>query len=285
MKAALSVLLVVVALAGVYGQTCLNVDGLMMIKSFEGFRAKRYQDSEGIWTIGYGTLCSTGTLKCPGPVTEAAAAAELSRAIASKFGPCVRSTVKAALNNNQYSALVSFAYNVGCGALTNVVSSTGGKLSGFPARMKLYNKARVNGVLTMSQDLVRRRNAEAALFESKKASGCATQNGGAPTAGGVDPFNSASIPPVFNGANAGAALGTPSLGFPVHPPVNFASPILPPSTQGRVLAEGEDTGKVNWVKDTPQTKRKLKMGGLNKKKGLKATALKKKRAGSTAQKV
>ncbi len=74
----------------------------------------------------------------------------------------------------------------------------------------------------------------------------------------------------------------------MHPPANFAAPSLPPSTDGRVFAEGEDTGKVNWVRDRPTNKRKMKMGGLSKKKkSLKAQpkAKKNKRAGTKANRV
>lgn len=289
MKGALSVLLVALALSQVYANNCLTVAGLDMIKSFEGFRPNQYKDVAGIWTIGYGTLCSTGTLKCPGPITEPAAAAELGRAVAEKYAPCVRASVKSAMTDNQYSALISFAYNAGCGALQNVVTATGGKLSGFPARMKLYNKARVNGKLQVVQGLVRRRNAEVALFSGTRASQCATRNGVVLRSAAAG----ATVPAVAPTTNAAAASAAPGTEFPVHPPANFAAPVLAPATDGRVFAEGEDTGKVNWVRDRPTNKRKMKMGGLSKKKkSLKAKpqaqaqAVKKnKRSGSKASRV
>jgi len=280
MKAAL-VACVLLGVAGMAAaQPCLSTDGLAMIKSFEGFRANQYKDSAGIWTIGYGTLCRTGTLKCPGPVTEAAAAAELGRSITANYGPCVRQYVKAAMNNNQYSALVSFAYNAGCGSLQNVAKVTNGVLANFPAHMVLYNKATVNGRLTVVQGLVNRRNAEVALFRSTKATTCATRNGavlrsGSPTAipGGATVPGSPNVSPAVAVAqDAINAAGSP---FPVHPPVKFNSPVgLPPATEGRVFAEGEDTGKVNWVRDRP-IGRKLAMGGLKKKRDAKKAAAKK----------
>jgi len=177
MKAALVACVLLAAVGLAAAQPCLSTDGLAMIKGFEGFRSRQYKDSAGIWTIGYGTLCSTGTLKCPGPVTEAAAAAEMGRSITANYGPCVRQYVKVALNNNQYSALVSFAYNAGCGSLQNLAKVTNGVLANFPAHMVLYNKATVNGRLTVVQGLVNRRNAEVAMFRSTKATTCATRNG------------------------------------------------------------------------------------------------------------
>lgn len=286
MKAALLLVLVAAAASQAYAN-CLNQAGVSLIKGFEGFRPKQYLDVAGIPTIGYGTLCRTGTLKCPGPVTEAAAAAELGRSISAKYAPCVINSVKNPLNNNQFSALVSFAYNAGCGALQNVVTATGGKVSSFPSRMVLYNKATVKGRLQVVQGLVNRRAAEIALFQKAADSPCAL----APTLRSSAP----AVPGVAPAANAAAAAPTPGAEFPVHPPVNFAAPSLAPATDGRVFAEGEDTGNVVWVKDRPASKRKMKMGKLAKKgkgKGSKPKpvdapkqAAKKKKQGSKAERV
>jgi len=273
MKAALVACVLLAAVGLAAAQPCLSTDGLAMIKGFEGFRSRQYKDSAGIWTIGYGTLCSTGTLKCPGPVTEAAAAAEMGRSITANYGPCVRQYVKAALNNNQYSALVSFAYNAGCGSLQNLAKVTNGVLANFPAHMVLYNKATVNGRLTVVQGLVNRRNAEVAMFRSTKATTCATRNGqvlrsGTPTAipGAATVPGSPNVSPAV--ASAQDAINTAGAPFPVHPPIAFAKPTgLAPATDGRVFAEGEDTGKVNWVADRKWAhKHKLTMGGLKDKR-------------------
>jgi len=262
MRAAV-VVVVLMAAALASASNCLTTDGLNLIKGFEGFRANQYKDSAGIWTIGYGTLCRTGTLRCPGPVTEAAARAELGRSIMANYGPCVRNAVKKPMNNNQYSALVSFAYNTGCGSLQSVVRVTGGVVAKFPDHMKLYNKATINGRLQVVQGLTNRRNAEIALFRKAAVSACATNNGrvlqsAAPTA------IPAVSPAVVAQQQAVAAAGTP---FPVAPQPSFNAPVgLAPATQDRVVAEAEDTGKVNWVRDR-KVGPKLKMGGLRKSKG------------------
>jgi len=161
---------------------CMSTAGLAMVKSFEGFYAKQYKDVAGIPTIGYGTLCSDGLIRCPGPVSEPDAARIMGADLVKKYSGCVRSTVKAALNNNQFSALVSFAYNAGCGAMTNVAKyagldrTSGANYAVVPSRMALYNKAKVKGVLTVVRGLVRRRAAEGALFVSTQSANCMPQS-------------------------------------------------------------------------------------------------------------
>lgn len=89
------------------------MDPYALIKRFEGLRLEAYRDVVGIPTIGYG---HTKGVKMGDVCTEEQAdkwleedAEEASRAI--------KRCVKVPLNENQYSALLSFTYNVGAGAL------------------------------------------------------------------------------------------------------------------------------------------------------------------------
>lgn len=84
-----------------------------LIKEFEGFRAKPYTDSGGVWTIGYGT--TKGVNKDTPVVTEAQADALLARDIASTE-MAINRGVKVPLSDNQRAALISFVYNIGSGA-------------------------------------------------------------------------------------------------------------------------------------------------------------------------
>lgn len=90
-----------------------------MIKSFEGLRLKPYLDSVNIPTIGYGTIKYPSgkavTMQDP-DITEDQATEYLLHEIELKSS-AVESYVKVPLNDNEYAALVSFAYNVGSGAL------------------------------------------------------------------------------------------------------------------------------------------------------------------------
>jgi len=137
----------------------INADGLRLLKSFEGLRLEAYQDSVGVWTIGYGTTSGVR----PGQViTEAQAEAFLKRDL-DRFESAVEDLVNVPLNDDQFSALVSFTYNVGEGALA---SSTLLRLlnnrdyRGAAEQFLRWNRA--GG--TELAGLTRRRRAERALF-------------------------------------------------------------------------------------------------------------------------
>ncbi len=85
-----------------------------LVKKFEGLRLTAYRDAVGVLTIGYG---HTGPDVYDGlKITEAQADALLGKDL-QKFVNCVNSLVKVNLNANQRGALVSFSFNLGCGAL------------------------------------------------------------------------------------------------------------------------------------------------------------------------
>ncbi|MDN5248839.1 MAG: lysozyme [Alphaproteobacteria bacterium] len=86
------------------------------LKEWEGFRAKAYKDSNGIWTIGYGHTAVAGE---PAPhegmsITEGEAETILRRDL-HFFEKEVERLVDVPLNDLQFGALVCFAYNVGVG--------------------------------------------------------------------------------------------------------------------------------------------------------------------------
>jgi len=84
-----------------------------LIKGFEGFSPKAYLCPAGVPTIGYG---HTGNVRPEDTVTQTEADALLEKDL-EKFEAGVRKLVKVPLNDNQFAALVSFAYNVGLGNL------------------------------------------------------------------------------------------------------------------------------------------------------------------------
>ena len=86
--------------------------GIDLIKEFEGFRNTAYLCPANVWTIGYG---HTKTAK-PGMCISTVQGEELLRKDVEKFENAVNTLVKVPLNQNQFDALVSFAYNVGVGA-------------------------------------------------------------------------------------------------------------------------------------------------------------------------
>jgi lysozyme len=95
----------------------INQAGLNLIKQFEGFRSKAYLCPAKVWTIGYGsTFYPNGRRVKSGDVIDRAQGEELLKATVKTFESGVDRAVTVPLTNNQFSALVSFAFNVGLGA-------------------------------------------------------------------------------------------------------------------------------------------------------------------------
>lgn len=139
----------------------INEAGLNLIKDFEGCRLKAYLCPAGVWTIGYG---HTQGVK-PDMVINQLQAERFLRQDLKRFEDAVTSLVKVPITPNQFSALVSFAYNVGTGALYD--STLLRKLNkkdykGAANEFLRWNKA--GGKVLPG--LTRRRLAEKDLFES-----------------------------------------------------------------------------------------------------------------------
>lgn len=138
--------------------------GLRLIRDFEGCRERAYRDAVGVWTIGFGHTSAAGEPHVtPGmTITRAEAEAILARDVA-MFAHGVRRLLTRQISAEQFSALVSFAYNVGLGACATssvLKAVNAGDFDAVPRRLSLWVKA---GGKTLP-GLVRRRAAEAALF-------------------------------------------------------------------------------------------------------------------------
>ncbi|WP_339875206.1 lysozyme [Olleya marilimosa] len=93
--------------------------GLNLIKKHEGWRNHPYLDIVGVPTIGYGNTYYNDGRKVyltDKPITLKEGE-ELLKIIVNKFEAGVNKLIKVQLNENQFDALVSFAYNLGLGAL------------------------------------------------------------------------------------------------------------------------------------------------------------------------
>lgn len=133
----------------------INEAGLSLIKSFEGCRLEAYKCPAGVWTIGYG---HTAGVK-QGMKITLEEADKMLREDVEKFEKKVdkyNNTYN--FNENQFSALVSFAFNVG--SIDKLTANGTRSITVIREKMLLYNKA--NG-RTLS-GLVRRRQAEYKLF-------------------------------------------------------------------------------------------------------------------------
>ena len=98
----------------------LNKEAIELIKKFEGCKLNAYKDSVGIPTIGYGnTYYENGVKVKMGDVITIQRAEELLKNTLDKFSANVEKLIKTTATENQFGALVSLAYNIGIGNLTN----------------------------------------------------------------------------------------------------------------------------------------------------------------------
>lgn len=141
----------------------ISEKGLKLIKEFEGCKLSAYQDSVGVWTIGYGTTNAdkaiTGTTICKGlRISQDTADVWLWKSVNNKYGPKVDKYSKYEWNQNEFDALTSFAYNIGS---IDQLTATGSRTKEQIAKKILeYNKA--GGKVLAG--LTRRRQAEHNLF-------------------------------------------------------------------------------------------------------------------------
>ena len=131
--------------------------GINLIKKFEGCRLNAYKPvpTEKYWTIGYGHY---GPDVTPGMVITQAQAEIMLGIDLQKYEQAVERYTPFPLSQNQFDALVSFAYNCGAGNLQQLVKKRNA-LQVADAMLR-YNKAG-GKVLT---GLTRRRKAEYDLF-------------------------------------------------------------------------------------------------------------------------
>lgn len=96
---------------------------LSIIKELEGFSGKPYKDTDGKYTIGYGTRCPDALVSkyMATPMTEAEADAELRKEMLS-YEKAVNSFIDRhglSYNQGQFDAVISLVFNVGTSWLTS----------------------------------------------------------------------------------------------------------------------------------------------------------------------
>ena len=96
----------------------VNNLGIDLMHFFEGCKLEAYQCSAKVWTIGWGnTFYENGTPVRQGDKITQDRANSLFVFVANKFADEIKKLIKSNLSENQFSALVCFAYNVGTGNL------------------------------------------------------------------------------------------------------------------------------------------------------------------------
>lgn len=153
-----------------------------IIRGFEGFRETPYYDVNA-YRIGYGSdtvTLSDGTVRAVTEgmrITRADADRDLVRRITQEFAPAVAEAVGqerfAGLDPRQQAVLTSLAYNFGAGAFAPGESLAGvaeavrnGSAEGVADAIRALGSSQFDPTSDTGQGLIRRRNQEAALFES-----------------------------------------------------------------------------------------------------------------------
>ena len=147
------------------GRLLMNIseEGLSLIKKFEGCELKAYRCAANVLTIGYG---STKGVTEDMEITKEEAESILKEEM-HEYEGYVNDMVKVPLKQNQFDSIVSWVFNLGSG---NLSSSTllkklnNSEYDEVPAQIKRWNKA--GGKVL--DGLIRRREAEALLFEGKE---------------------------------------------------------------------------------------------------------------------
>lgn len=139
-----------------------NIACVNLIKEFEGCKLTAYPDQGGRYTIGWGTAAPwvTEGMTC----TQQQADAWLMQDVQNVAAALSR-MIKVIVNENKFSALVSWAYNCGLGNAANsslIARLNEGHPEEVPAQLERWNK--VGGVIDAG--LVRRRAAEVALWDT-----------------------------------------------------------------------------------------------------------------------
>ena len=145
-------------------QMVVSLFGIDLICGFEGLRLKAYDDGVGVWTIGFGTTIYPNGIRVKkgDTCTEAQAKAYMAYDL-KKFESTVNSAVTVPLNQNQFDALVSLAYNIGTGAFsesTLVKKLNANNIRGAADQFDVW----VNAGGKRMQGLVNRRAKEKEVF-------------------------------------------------------------------------------------------------------------------------
>lgn len=137
----------------------ISENGLNLIKQFEGLRLDAYQDQGGVWTVGYGHTIGVS----PDTRITEQEAVFLLKADLETVEKCIANCVSVNLTQNQYDALCSFVFNLGCIALRNSTllrKLNAGDDTGAAEEFQRWNHD--NGKVLA--DLTERRQKESELF-------------------------------------------------------------------------------------------------------------------------
>lgn len=138
--------------------------GIDLLKRWEGCRLTAYQDSVGVWTIGYGLTSAAGIIPVNKglTITQQQADDYLAQSLV-KYEAAVSKALTRTPTQPQFDAMVSLCYNIGGSAFAGssvVKRFNSGDINGAADAFLMWNKAGGKVV----QGLVNRRADERKLF-------------------------------------------------------------------------------------------------------------------------
>lgn len=140
----------------------MSPNGYALTKSFESCRLKAYQDSGGVWTIGWG---HTGPDVREDLIWTQDYADRILQHDMIFSEVSVQTYVTATLTQNQFDALCDFVFNLGLGTFKRSEMLKMINAKDFAGAVKQFERFDHVGKNVVA-GLLRRRQAEAALFNS-----------------------------------------------------------------------------------------------------------------------
>jgi lysozyme len=143
----------------------ISEKGKQSLKKYEALYLEAYQDTSGVWTIGYGnTFYEDGTKVKEGDVITENRANKLFENIVAKFSANVLKLISQRLTQNQFDSIVSLAYNIGVNAFKK--STVLKKININPADRSITDYFLVwnKSAGKVSRGLINRRKAEVANY-------------------------------------------------------------------------------------------------------------------------
>jgi GH24 family phage-related lysozyme (muramidase) len=144
----------------------MNLDnaGLTLLKQFEGCRLDAYQDTAGIWTIGYGH--TAGVVEGM-TISQSEAGAFLLADTEHASNTVMALVGDSHWNFNQFDAMVSLAFNIGSRAFRSSTVLRQHRAGNYPAAADaflMWDKDHQDGQLVVVPGLLKRRQIERAYY-------------------------------------------------------------------------------------------------------------------------
>ena len=142
-----------------------SINGINLIKQFEGCRYSPYRDSVGLWTVGYGHLIGDGKSLTSGD-NRVFTQKEIDDFLVNDLMHVesgISVLIRVPITQNQFDALCSFCYNLGVGTLQKSTLLKDINLSLWDAAANDILKFHFAGGVSLP-GLVKRRQAEHDLF-------------------------------------------------------------------------------------------------------------------------